>query len=149
MWQSECIDTFDKEKNRVTYRSTRTMYQQPLNTLRRIRLQWDTCQTWQSPPALVRSSICPHICRWWSRHKWWLPCQRWPIFWLRKIGIRWPYPMQLHVENFASTNWMHHVHWCRMVCHELHTWCTHFCSKIVRIAPNTKRSISSNTKCIV
>lgn len=137
-----------KKNTQGTYRSTRIMCQPPLNTPRRIRLQWDTCQTWRSPPALPQSSICPRISRWWSRHKWLLPFPPWPIFWLRKIEIRWPYPMQSHAENFASINWMHHVHSYRMVCHEWRTWCTHFYSKIVKIAPNTKRSISCNTKCI-
>lgn len=121
------------------------MCQRPLNRHWRKRLQSKMCQSWQWSPGRPHNSAVFQLDHWWSKNKPLHPYQRLPAISSRKRGNRWLGPTQLHARNYASANWMRHVHWNKTVSHVSHTWHTHFCLGNVGIARDTRRNIAYST----
>lgn len=129
-----------------TYRSTGIVCQPPWNKLQRTHLQSNKFQTSRSQLGQPHNWAFLRIFRWWNKHRSQLPFRGWLRFWSRRTGIRLLCPKQPLVRSFSSTNWMHLEHWYRTVYREWRTWYTHSCLKTVKIAPNTRKSISYSTK---
>lgn len=129
-----------------TYRNTGIMCQPPWNKLQRTHLKSNKFQTLRSPLEQLHNWVYLRIFRRWNKDMSQLPFRGWLRFWSRRTGIRLLYPKRPLVRNFSSTNWMHLEHWYRTVCREWRTWYMHFCLKTVKIAPNTRKSISYSTE---